>query len=125
MKLACAAVIALGLSTSMAHAASPSCKATATKMLDYLDQGDYAGATADFNDRMNANLSADKLGKLWQNVSQQPSGTHGVREPAQLSEEQGYAVVMTTLHYGQNAIDTRVVCDADGKVGGFFIRPHH
>jgi hypothetical protein len=33
-------------------------------MLDHLDHGDYTGATADFNERMKAAMSADQLDSL-------------------------------------------------------------
>lgn len=125
MKFAFGICIALGLGvTGMAHAAAPDCQATSRRMLDHLDQGDYAGATADFNDRMKAALGADKLAKVWPAVAQQ-FGARGAREQARLSEAGGYALVVTPLHYGQSLVDAEVACDADGKVAGFHIKPRH
>lgn len=122
LKLAYATCIALGLGASMAHAASTDCQVNSSKMLDHLDQGDYVGATADFNDRMKAGLGADRLAKTWPALAQK-FGARGAHEPAQLSQVNGYAVVITPLHYGQSLVDARVVCDADGKVAGFFFKP--
>lgn len=125
MKSVFAACIALGLGvTGMAHAAAPDCQVTSMRMLDRLDQGDYAGATADFNDRMKSALGADKLAKVWPAVAQQ-FGVRGAREQAGLSEVEGYALVVTPLHYGPSLIDAEVACDADGKVAGFHIKPQH
>jgi hypothetical protein len=92
-------------------------------MLDHLDQGDYAGATTDFDGTMKAALTADKLAKVWQAMTQQ-FGARGAREPAQVSEASAYVVVVTPLHYGKSVIDAQVACDADGKIGGFYIKPH-
>jgi hypothetical protein len=123
MKLAYAACFALSLGIGMAHAASSDCQAVSTRLLDHLDKGDYAGATADFNDKMKAAETADKLAALWQSMPLQ-LGAPGMREPAQVSEVPNYVVVVTALHYGQGMIDAQVACDADGKIGGFYIRPH-
>ncbi|OOG48017.1 DUF3887 domain-containing protein [Rhodanobacter sp. C01] len=125
MKSAFATCIALGLGVAgMAHAATPDCQVTSVKMLDHLDQADYAGATADFNDRMKAALGADKLAKVWPAVAQQ-FGARGARGQARLSEVGGYALVVTPLHYGGSLIDAQVACDANGKVAGFHIKPEH
>jgi Protein of unknown function (DUF3887) len=123
MKLAYAACLALSLGIGTAHAASSDCQAATTRLLDHLDKGDYAGATADFNDKMKAAEPADKLSALWQSMPLQ-LGAPGVREPAQVSAVPNYVVVVTALHYGQGMIDAQVACDADGKIGGFYIRPH-
>jgi glucose/arabinose dehydrogenase len=123
MKLACAACFALSLSIGMAHAASADCQAASTRLLDHLDKGDYAGATADFNDKMKAAETTDKLAALWQSMPLQ-LGAPGAREPAQVSAVPNYVVVVTALHYGPGMIDAQVACDADGKIGGFYIRPH-
>lgn len=121
MKLAYAFCITLGLAAGTAHAVDADCQATSSRMLDHLDKRDYLGATADFNERMKASLSADRLAQLWQARVQHPD-VPGVRDPAQVGNVQGYVVVVTPLHHGQNQIDTRVVCDADGKIGGFFVK---
>lgn len=121
MKLAYAVCITLGLAAGTAHAADVDCQATSSRMLDHLDKRDYLGATADFNERMKASLSADRLARLWQAKVQHPD-LPDVRGPVQLNNVQGYAVVVTPLHHGQDQINTRVVCDADGKIGGFFVK---
>ena len=123
MKLAYAACFALRLGIGMAHAASPDCPAVSTRLLDHLDQGDYTGATADLDDNLKVSLTADKLAKLWQTMPKQ-LGAPGPREPAKVTAIPNYVVVVTTLHYGQGMIDAQVACDADGKIGGFYIRPH-
>ena len=124
MKLAYAICFALGLGVGMTHAAGTDCQATSSKMLDHLDKHDYLGATANFNERMKASLSADRLAQLWQAKLQYPE-VPDVRGPVQVGKVQGYDVVVTSLHHGQDQINTRVVCDADGKIGGFFVKSIH
>ncbi|OOG61268.1 hypothetical protein B0E46_14815 [Rhodanobacter sp. B04] len=122
-RIVCTTCIALGLAAGMAHAAGADCQATSTRLLDHLDKGDYAGATTDFDDRMKAGLSADRLARIWPAVAQQ-FGVRGTRESPRLSQADGHALVITSLHYGQNLIDAQVACDADGRIGGFYIKPH-
>lgn len=122
MKLAYASCLGLGLAVGMTHAAGADCQATSTRLLDHLDQGDYAGATADFDDRMKAGLSADRLARVWPAMAQQ-FGARGAREQSRLGQVDGHTLVITPLHYGQKLIDARVACDADGRIGGFYIKP--
>ncbi|MGY3039365.1 hypothetical protein ACVWWQ_000952 [Rhodanobacter sp. TND4EL1] len=122
LKLAASIAVILGLGIGLAHAAESPCQATSGRMLDHLDQGDYNGATTDFNDRMKAALSADRLSQLWATTTQK-FGARGGRDPARLSQVKGYDVVTTSMHFGPHLIDARVVCDPDGKVAGFFIKP--
>lgn len=122
LKLSITLFVILGLGIGVAHAADADCQATSSRMLDKLDKSDYAGATTDFNERMKASLDAARLGKLWSGLVQQ-FGARGKRELGRQSEVNGYAVVLTTVHYGPHLIDARVVCDATGKVAGFFVKP--
>jgi len=105
------------------HAETP-CETLSTRLLDALDHGDYAGATADFDATLKAKLSADTLSKVWQAIPPQ-FGERGAREPAQVSQVGDRAIVVTALHYEKDTIDSRVACSADGKVADFFIQPHH
>lgn len=124
-----AGCLALGLLSINAHAADADadsatvCQTLSAHLLDALDQGDYATATHDFDERMKAGLSSDTLSKVWLSVPQQ-FGARGEREPAQTSKVAGNTVVTTSLHYGTTLIDARVACDASGKISGFHIVPH-
>ncbi|WP_266169453.1 DUF3887 domain-containing protein [Dyella subtropica] len=106
-----------------AHAETP-CETLSTHLLDALDRGDYAGATADFDPTMKAKLSPDTLSQVWQAIPQQ-FGERGARETAQSSQLGDHTVVLTALHYGQSMVDSQVACSADGKIAGFNIKPHH
>ncbi len=124
MKLAYAICIALGLGVGVTHAAGTDCQVTSSKMLDHLDQGDYAGATADFDGTMKAARDSRQAGRALAvhdaTVWRCPACANRRRSAQQCN----YVVVVTALHYGQSVIDAQVACDADGKIGGFYIKPH-
>lgn len=123
--LAVFACLAVCLASAAGAArAEPDCAAVSTRLLDALDQGDYAGATSDFDDTMKARLRPEKLGEIWPAVAQQ-FGERGAREAATIVPAGERVVVLTPLHYGQSLIDAKVTCDAQGKVAGFYIQPHH
>ncbi len=122
--LAVFACVAIGLISATAARAESACETASTHLLDALDKGDYAGATVDFDTTMKAKLLPEKLGQIWPAVAQQ-FGERGERETPATSTVGEYTVVLTPLHYGQSMIDAKVTCDAQGKVAGFFIQPHH
>jgi len=126
MKKQLAAIVCLGICLAAAAGAraESACETASTHLLDALDKGDYAGATGDFNDIMKAKLLPEKLGQIWPAVAQQ-FGERGARDAATTVPAGDMTVVLTPLHYGQNTIDSKVTCDAQGKVAGFFIQPHH
>jgi hypothetical protein len=103
--------------------AESACETVSTHLLDALDEGDYAGATADFDANIKAKLSADKLGQIWPAVVQQ-FGERGARETPAVNAVGELTVVLTPLHYGQSMIDAKVSCSADGKIASFLIQPH-
>lgn len=122
--LAVLACVAIGLISATAAHAESACETASTHLLDALDKGDYAGATADFDATMKAKLLPEKLGQIWPAVAQQ-FGERGARETPATSTVGEYSVVLTPLHYGQSMIDAKVTCDTQGKVANFLIQPHH
>ena len=126
MKKSSAAIVCLGIclaAAAGARAESP-CETASTRLLDALDKGDYAAATGDFNDTMKAKLLPEKLGQIWPAVAQQ-FGERGPRDAATIGPAGDLTIVLTPLHYGQSTIDSKVTCDAQGKVANFLIQPHH
>ncbi|TBR38805.1 MULTISPECIES: DUF3887 domain-containing protein [Dyella] len=110
--------------TTFPATAENACESASARMLDALDRGDYPAATVDFNDTMKSRLTTDKLSEAWQAIPAQ-FGERGAREPAQSNQAGENTVVVTALHYGDSMIDAQVSCSADGKIAGFYIKPHH
>ncbi|MFC4764567.1 DUF3887 domain-containing protein [Dyella koreensis] len=118
-----AVCLILGAYVGVANGETP-CETSSTRLLDALDRGDYAGATVDFDTTMKAKLSADTLSQVWQAIPPQ-FGERGARDTAQLTQVGEHTVVVTPLHYGPQLIDAQVTCSVDGKIAGFYIKPHH
>jgi len=123
-QLAAIACLGIGLAAAAGAHAESICETASTHLLDALDKGDYAGATSDFNDIMKARQLPEKFGQLWPQMLQR-FGERGPRDAAIVTPAGDRTLVLTTLHYGPNLIDAKVTCDAQGKVAGFFIQPHH
>lgn len=116
--------IALILGSNVTQASEPVCQTLSARMLDHLDKADFSGATQDFDDRMKTALSADKLAQVWQSLPTH-FGVKGARDAATVKDSEGYEVVITPLHYGSGLIDAQVACSVDGRIAGFYIKPHH
>lgn len=98
------------------------CTHATTALVGNLDKGDFKGATADFDATMQANLGADKLGAVWQQVSHQFGALQGHGTPQNMLY-QGDVVISLPLRFAHGSINAQVACDAAGKVAGFFLRP--
>ena len=95
--------------------------ATATALLDRLDAGQFDAATADFNAQMKAALGADRLAAVQQQLDS--AGAVQSRGEPQVSQRDGFTVVVVRIQRAQAAIDATVAIDADGKVAGLHFTP--
>lgn len=101
--------------------------AIATRLLDRMDAGDYAGAAMDFTPQMKAALCADKLAAVQQQLA--AAGPVQRRDPAKRTQQSGITVVTVRIHRASAAIDATVAIDAtiaidgDGKVAGLHYAP--
>lgn len=98
------------------------CARVASTLVTNLSKGDFKGATSDFDASMTAKLGADKLGAVWQQVSQQFGKLEG-RGAMQNAMFSGDVVVLLPLRFEKGALSAQVACDAAGKIAGFFLRP--
>jgi hypothetical protein len=115
----------LGLAgTAQAADAGAHCKALAARLLDRLEAGDYTGAQADFSVPMQAASAGKGFGRGWQAMAER-YGPPGRRDDgaAQLRQVPGFMLVETPQPFGHITVMTRVVCDGDGKVSGFWLHP--
>lgn len=98
------------------------CAHVASSLIDNLAKNDFKAATTDFDATMTAQLGADKLGAVWQQVAQQFGKLEG-RGTLQNAMYQGDVVVMLPLRFAKGSVHAQVACDAAGKIAGFFLRP--
>ncbi|PBJ82227.1 hypothetical protein CMZ84_08510 [Lysobacteraceae bacterium NML93-0399] len=114
--------IVLCMTVGTASAQSPaSAEATAARVLDHLDAGDYAAVTATFDARMSAALDADALRAV--RAQMEAAGPVTSREAPRVSQQQGMMVVVTRIHRAQASLDATVAIDADGRVAGLHFAP--
>jgi len=103
-----------------ALAASP--QQAATTLLDRLQAGDYAAATADFDTRMHTALTPQKLAAVWTSLQRQLGPLKERGQPEQ--QTQGTAtLILVPLHYAKGDLQARVGVDADGRISSLLIVP--
>lgn len=94
----------------------------ATALLDQMQAGDYATATAAFDTRMQAALPAAKLGAVWSALPRQFGPLQGRGAPVEQAQGET-TLVAIPLHYARQELMARVAVDADGKVASLMIVP--
>src|SRR3546814_19009443 len=90
--------------------------ATATRLLDHMQAGEYEAATADFTAQMKDALGVDKLAAVQAQLAAAGEET-GRDEPA-VSEQSGMTVVVIRIHRQHAALDAPIADDGDGKIPG-------
>jgi hypothetical protein len=98
------------------------CSRLSRTFLDELDKGDFHAATSRFNSQMKNALSEGKLGQVWQSFGNQYGKLESRGEP-QAVMYQDLPVVGTPLHFEKGNFVSRLACDREGKIAGFYIRP--
>lgn len=95
--------------------------ATANAVLDRLDAGEFEAATTDFNAQMKAGLGADKLAAVQQQLDS--AGAVQSRGEPQVSQRDGFTLVVVRIQRALAALDATVAIDGDGKVAGLHFAP--
>jgi dienelactone hydrolase len=113
------AVVA-SMASASENADSPS--GIAARLLDHLDNGDFASAEAMFTTEMAAAVPADKLRAVWTSLPAQAGEATG-RGDATTQTHDDRSVVQVPLHYADAELVATVAIDADGKVAGFLVKP--
>jgi len=83
---------------------------------------DFAGAVSGFDDRMKAGLPADKLEAAWSQIEQAAGAFTGIGT-ATTTDDSGVHVVTLDGQFGKIHLDLVIAIDADGRLGGFRIKP--
>ena len=99
----------------------------ATAFVTALQRGDFTAAVGQFDARMNAVISAEKLQELWQTVLAQAGTFTRQRTPQQEIVTQGgeqYTVCIVPCEFQRATVPIKVVIDTQAHVCGlFFCRP--
>lgn len=116
----------LALAPGVASAADTqtSCSDHAEAILAALQAGDFEQARADFNDTMQAGLSAHKLSQMWMTTLPAKVGTFDhAAEPTSSTLGSGETVVSIPMKFDQAWLNLQVACNAGNKVNGLYIKP--
>ncbi|MCC4596085.1 alpha/beta fold hydrolase [Xanthomonas campestris pv. phormiicola] len=103
-----------------ALAASP--QQAANTLLDRLQAGDYAAATADFDARMHTALTPQKLAAVWTSLQRQ-LGPLQERGHSEQHTEGATTLVLVPLQYAKGELQARVGVNADGRISSLLIVP--
>lgn len=95
--------------------------ATAYRLLDRLESGEYEAATADFSVQMKAALGPDKLQAVQQQIA--AAGAVESRDAATVTQQSGMNVVVIRIHRADASVDATVAIDGEGKVAGLHFAP--
>jgi dienelactone hydrolase len=85
-----------------------------------LAKEDFKAAAKDFDEEMVRALPPESLAKFWKDHTEK-AGTFKSQGAVKHSKVAKYDVVVVTCEFDKMAFDVRVVYDADGKIGGFFV----
>jgi len=116
-----AALLCATTGSAIAQTATSDAEATATRVLEQLDAGDYAAVTATFDPQMTAALSADALRQVQTQI--EAAGPVTSRDAPRVTQQQGMTVVVTRIHRAQASLDATVALDAEGRVAGLHFAP--
>ncbi len=94
----------------------------ALALVENLNRGDYAAATADFDRTMKLALPESKMKEIWEAL---PAQTGAFKEISgtRAEEQDQYRIIFVTCAFENSAIDVRVVFDPKGKIAGLFFQP--
>lgn len=115
-------MLGLGLLLGPQHAAAQvapdTARATATRLLDHLDRGEFAQAEAMFDANMKQAVPAARLEQVWKSLP-----AEGSRGEVFLRTEGTSQVLLIPLTRGGTSLNASISIDAKGKVSGLLVRP--
>lgn len=94
----------------------------ARTFLDFLSNGDFEAAAADFDETMTKVSGPDKLEEFWKQVPEK-LGAFKRQTAARRGRLAGYEVAYVTCEFEKVTLDARVVFDKNKKITGFQFVP--
>lgn len=94
----------------------------ALALVENLNKGDYAAASAEFDDKMLAALPGNKLQETWEGLLAQTGAFQNITGTYS-QEASGYQLIFVTCVFEKAAIDVRVAFNSEGKISGLFFQP--
>jgi dienelactone hydrolase len=94
----------------------------AAQFVDLLAKGDFAAATARYDETMRQVLPEAKLKKTWETLQEQ-AGQFKERLQTRALKMAGFDVVLVTCQFESIKVDVKVALNAKGEVSGLFFLP--
>jgi hypothetical protein len=92
------------------------------KVIDHFEVNEIDQIYDLFNENMQAAISKEELGIIWQSLAAQCGVYHGSGSTI-ASKVQGMVVVNQFLDFEKTDVDIRLAFDEDNKIGGLFFVP--
>ncbi len=96
-------------------------EARALALVENLNRGDYAAATAYFDRTMKLALPESKMKEIWEALPAQTGAFKEISGTRSETAEQ-YRIIFVTCAFENGAIDVRVVFNPKGKIAGLFFQ---
>ncbi len=98
-------------------------KAVGVEFVQKMTTGAYADAVAHFDTVMKKAMSAEQLKQTWESIVGQ-CGAFKKTGPARTANQAGFDIVFVPCEFEKATLDTKIVLDKDGKIGGLWFVPH-
>ena len=117
-RLAIACIAAFASMNASAQIAPDQARATAVRVLDHLERGEFAQVEAMFDANMKQAVPAARLEQVWKSLP-----AEGSRGEVFLRTEGTSQVLLIPLTRGGTSLNASISIDAKGKVSGLLVRP--
>ena len=114
--IACA--LAMAALPALAQVAPDTARATANRLLDHLDRGEFTQAEAMLDAQMKQLVPAARLEQVWKSLP-----ADGSRGEADLRTDGTTRILLVPLTRGGASLNASISIDAAGKVSGLLVRP--
>jgi len=97
-------------------------KSRAVSFVEQLNEGNYTGATSDFDSTVNAAITVEQLQQLWESLRSQfgayqgPGGTR-------TDKYEEYDIIFVTMKFEKMSLDAKLVFNAAKEISGLFFIP--
>ena len=104
------------------HAQTLDTSVRGEELVILLSKGEFAGVEKMFDEKMAANLPAEKLENVWQSLITQvgPFSMQGISRKAKIM---GYDVVYVPCQFKRATLDCQITFDGEGRVSGLYFVP--
>ncbi len=103
---------------AIAQVAPDTARATATRLLDHLDRGEFTQAEAMFDANMKAAVPAPRLEQVWKSLP-----ADGSRGESKLRTDGTTQIIVVPMTRGGAKLNATIGLDAEGRVSGLLIQP--